>query len=329
MNKEIKLSGFHQSAVESTITDVQKADYNRQRPKKDAETLCYAPYANLYFGRQGTVHCCCNNRDYVVGEYPKDSIDEIWNGSRINKLREYLVNYNLSLNCDYCQDDFNRCGYSQVPAQHFDRLELNNDRPSMMEFELDTICNLECQMCTGELSTAIRKNRDHLPPIKSHYDGAFVEQIKPYLPHLKETRFSGGEPFLIPIYYQIWEELTKVNPECLISVQTNGTVLNNKVKAQMEKGRFEIGVSLDSLVKETFEDIRKNAKFETVMENVAYFSEYCKRKGTGFRLSICVMRNNWKDLPEYINMCNRLNAYACFHKVFNPKELSLIYWDSE
>ena len=124
------------------------------------------------------------------------------------------------------------------------------------------------------------------------------------------------------------EALTKVNPDCLISVQTNGAVLNNKVKEYLEKGRFEIGISLDSIVKETYEDIRVNAKFETVMKNVEYFAEYCKRKGTGLRLTICVMRSNWKDLPEYVNMCNRLNAYACFHKVFNPTELSLVEWDA-
>lgn len=329
MENESYIDRSSDISIDPTVDADGISSYNAQRLKKDAKTLCFAPSSNLYFGRDGSVFCCCHNRDHAVGKYPDNTIDEIWNGAPITELRQYLSNYNLSLGCQHCQKDFDRCSFSQVAANHFDELPIIKGYPSMMEFELDSTCNLECSMCNGDLSSSIRKNRDHLPPIISKYDETFVEQLKPYLPHLTETRFSGGEPFLIPIYYQIWEELVKVNPQCLISVQTNGTILNNKVESQLEKGRFEIGVSLDSIVKETFEEIRKNAKFENVMKNVQYFSEYCQRKGTAFRLSICVMRNNWQDLPGYIDQCNKLNAYASFHRVMVPASLSLYSWNSE
>jgi len=329
MENKSETNRLNNASVNPTIDATQIASYNKQRLQKNATTLCFAPSVNLYFGRDGKVLCCCHNRDYFVGEYPHNSIDEIWNGNKINTLRKHLSGYNLSLGCQHCQKDMDRCSYAQVAATHFDELSQNAAYPTMMEFELDSTCNLECSMCNGDLSSAIRKNRDHLPPIKSKYDDAFVAQLKPYLPHLQETRFSGGEPFLIPIYYKIWDALTEANLQCLISVQTNGTILNNKVKAIMEKGRFEIGVSLDSIVKQTFEEIRTNAKFENVMENIHYFSKYCKKKETAFRLSICVMRNNWKDLPQYIELCNRLGAYASFHKVIVPANLSLYSWKSE
>jgi MoaA/NifB/PqqE/SkfB family radical SAM enzyme len=312
-----------QNAIVASVNEDKIAAYNGQRSVNNASSLCFAPYLNLYFGRLGKVYCCCHNRDHHVGEYPQNSISEIWNGQRINDLRTHLNNNNLSLGCQHCQYDMDVCSYSQVAANHFDKLPPLAAYPRMMEFELDNTCNLECGMCNGELSSAIRKNRDKLPPIHSKYDPNFVEQLKPFLPHLLETRFSGGEPFLIPLYFQIWEELIKVNPTCLISIQTNGTVLNKKLISYLEKGQFEIGISLDSTEKKTFEEIRQNAKFETVMSNVRYFSEYCQRKQTTFRLSICVMRNNWKNLPAYIDLCNQLGAYACFHRVTVPSNMSL------
>jgi MoaA/NifB/PqqE/SkfB family radical SAM enzyme len=76
----------------------------------------------------------------------------------------------------------------------------------MMELEIENTCNLECVMCIGELSSAIRKNRDKLPPIKSPYNEAFVEQLEEFIPHLKELRFNGGEPFLINSVFRIFEK---------------------------------------------------------------------------------------------------------------------------
>ena len=312
-----------QRTIVASVSEDKIAAYNAQRSVKNTDSLCYAPYVNLYFGRLGKVYACCHNRDHYVGLYPQQSIQEIWNGEKITELRNHLKANNLSLGCQHCQYDMDVCNYSQVAANHFDKLPPQTGYPRMMEFELDNTCNLECGMCNGQLSSAIRKNRDKLPPIPSKYDSTFVEQLKPYLPHLLETRFSGGEPFLIPLYFQVWEELISVNPSCLISIQTNGTVLNKKLISYLEKGRFEIGVSLDSTEKNTFEEIRRNAKFETVMQNVKYFADYCKKKETTFRLSICVMRNNWKNLPDYINLCNQLGAYACFHRVTVPSNLSL------
>ncbi len=321
------ISRYKDSSIKSSIASDRLASYQKYHHKKPNSVLCHAPYKNLYFTSLGEVVVCCHNRDFVIGRYPEQSIEEMLTGERMKELRTYLVQNNLSKGCQVCQFDMDRESYSQVKANHFDQLPYKSDGPTMMEFELDITCNLECTMCCGDCASLIRKNREHRPALIIKYDEQFVQQLKPYLSNLTETRFSGGEPFLIDIYYKIWNALVVINPNCLISVQTNGTVLNNKVKSLLEKGRFEIGISLDSLQKDIFESIRINAKFETVMTNIEYFSKYCKRKKTSFRLSICVMRNNWMDLPEYIVMCNNLGAYASFHKVTSPQELSLKTWD--
>ena len=52
------------------------------------------------------------------------------------------------------------------------------------------------------------------------YDAAFVKQLEEFIPHLEEVKFYGGEPFLIEIYYEIWEKIMELNPKVRISVQT-------------------------------------------------------------------------------------------------------------
>lgn len=60
--------------------------------------------------------------------------------------------------------------------------------------------------------------------IKSPYNDAFVEQLEEFIPHLKELRFNGGEPFLINAVFRIFEKVEKLNPKLKIVIATNGTV---------------------------------------------------------------------------------------------------------
>ncbi|MFI5205606.1 MAG: hypothetical protein ACHQVK_01580, partial [Candidatus Paceibacterales bacterium] len=46
--------------------------------------------------------------------------------------------------------------------------------------------------------------------------------------------------------------------------------------------------------------------------------DYSKRRNQTFNISTCVMRQNWKELPEFIHFCNRIGATAIFHKVWHP-----------
>ncbi len=301
--------------------------YTSHRKIENQKALCHAPFTNLYFGRQGNVLCCCHNRKHIVGTYPNQSISQIWEGEKLKELQEYLRNNDLSSGCHVCKWDIEQQQFENVKAIHFDTFKIDSRFPVIMEFELDNTCNLECSMCSGEFSSTIRKNRDGKPPIQSVYDASFVEQLTPFIPHLATTRFSGGEPFLIDIYFDIWTKIVALNPNCLVAVQTNGTVLNNKIKAILEKGRFEIGISLDGLTKTTFEGIRRNAIFERVLENISYFSEYCARKNTCFRISVCAMRENWKELPLYIDFCEKYNATLEIHNVWFPPSSSL--WNLE
>lgn len=297
--------------------------YYAARQKPNASTFCFAPQSNLYFDRRGIAIACCHNRKHILGTYPAQTVEEIWNSQKAQELRAVLANDNLSKGCEVCQVDLQIGAFSAIKAHHFDTLPIHPDFPTMMEFELANTCNLECVMCMGELSSSIRKNRDKLPPLKSNYGPEFAEQLVPFLPHLRHTRFSGGEPFFIPLYFDIWDRLIEVNPECLIVVQTNGTFLTERIKTMMHKGKFEIGVSLDSLDAATFEAIRPNASFATVMKHIEWFSQYCRDRGTVFRIAACVMRNNWKEMPDLVRKANEWGAVLSLHKVWTPYRYGL------
>jgi len=300
------------------------AEYNRTRISESTDKICHAPFKSMYFAHYGRAVACCNNRTYGFGTYPEMTIKEIWFGEKATQLRDYISNNDLNLGCRDCKSHFQSRNFDAIKARMYDQLPLNeNSYPSCMELELGNTCNLECVMCSGEFSSAIRLNHDKKPLIKEPYDKKFIEQLEEFLPYLNELKFYGGEPFLIDIYYDIWDKIAEINPDIHIIVQTNGTVLNSRVKKVIEKGEFHITISLDSLQKENYEKIRKNSKFEDVIENIKYFHDYCKTKNTFFGISVCAMKQNYHELPELISFCNKLDVPVYIHTIWFPLNCSL------
>ena len=189
--------------------------------------VCPAPSVNLHFSQLGVVTACCFNRTQVLGVYPQQSVDEIWNGQPIQELREALSGYDLTKGCEKCAQQIEARDFGGSHAIFYTnqarilrdaRVEAgmhpegNPEKaplPMRMEFNIHNACNLQCVMCHGLASSSIRTHREALPALANPYDDAFVDQLAPYLPYVVETDFMGGEPFMIPVYRKIWERIAR------------------------------------------------------------------------------------------------------------------------
>jgi len=319
--------------------------YNKHRKHTDKSRICHAPFTSLNFEQNGNITACCFNRTDILGKYPQQSIRQTWDGPAAIFLRDKISSYDLGGGCKLCRILLESGNYSGTKAIHYDEyghkssinkiknIFLKNRQdailPKVFEFEISNTCNLECHMCSGYFSSTIRKNREHLPPINNPYDDAFVEQVAEFIPALTDLKFLGGEPFLIEIYYKIWDKIALINPGARVHITTNGTVLNQKVKDLLSKLNVGIVVSIDSLVPENFEQIRVGAKLDKVLDNFHYFKELTKHKGSYLGIACCAMSNNWKDLPAIVDFANKQEVSLHFNVVWNPGHLSLRYLDHD
>lgn len=299
--------------------------FNRFRPEGAKPLFCYLPFNSLTFSFSGKVFVCGYNKDVELGRYPDNSIDEIWNGAEAETLRRHMLHNDLSYGCRHCKYFFDKGKFTNLRPLVFDKYYKNTDAlfPTVFEFELSNVCNLECQMCIGEVSSSIRKNRDKLPPIQSPYDDAFVSQLEKYIPYLKEAKFYGGEPFLIPIYYEIWAKIKELNPKLDLFAITNGSQWNDKIRTLLEDLNFELAVSIDAVEKEKVERIRKNVVFEDLLKHIGYFSSACNKKGKYLTLSYTVQKDNWDQFPRVLDLCNEVNAYIYVSYLERPTQFAV------
>lgn len=307
----------------STIKELNRTRWN---PK----FLCNAPFTSMKFNIDGIVSPCCCNK--YCDNYPSHSINEIWDGNVFNSYRTAIKRNELPQSCAFCEIPLRNKEYHSVKIHQFDNLKASRffkNKIRKLDLSLSNVCNLECIMCSGYYSSKIRQNREHLPPLENHYGQEFRNEIKALLPDMQEVVFLGGEPFLNPLHYDIWEDMIKINPKCKISIVTNGTILNDRIKSLLNRGNFFINLSFDAITKETYEAIRINAKFEETMANMKYFGDTLSRQGKRLNIPICPLKINRFEIPDLIRFCNENKYHININEVGGADDISMDYLSSD
>lgn len=299
--------------------------YNKSRLKGPKEIICNAPFKHMYFKSDGKIGACCRNDVDLFGLISDGSLSDLWGSNSIEKLRDNIKNYNLKGGCNFCNTQLEASNFNAFEGRLYDDIlpVKTKKYPSEITFEISNQCNLECIMCDGNYSSSIRMNREKLPPVENHYKADLLNIIEEGIPYLKVVRFLGGEPFLISQYIDIIERVISINPHCKIYIQTNGTILNNRVKKIIAHKNVHLSISIDSLQKDTYETIRKNASYNRLMEHVLYFIESQKKYKNTININFCVMTNNWKEATDMLSFCNSNNFTLTYIPVEFPRYLSL------
>jgi sulfatase maturation enzyme AslB (radical SAM superfamily) len=193
----------------------------------------------------------------------------------------------------------------------------------MMQFSVSNSCNLQCIMCDGTASSAIRAHREGRPPLPKAYHESFFDELRGFLPHLKCTRFLGGEPFLQRECFRIWDMMIQGGSHIPCHVITNGTQWNSRVERVLRELPVDITISIDGFSSEVVEDIRIGASHPTLMKNFRRFHAYSAANRRHFTLTFCLMRQNWH---EFGRLCMFGDEWGCpvfVNTVRTPSHCSL------
>jgi hypothetical protein len=143
------------------------------------------------------------------------------------------------------------------------------------------------------------------------------------LPTLVEAKFLGGEPMLIRLYHLIWERIRAVNPNIVLSITTNGTVIPERALAALAGLRCHICVSIDSLDVGNYARIRKHGSLDVVLANFEFWREHTRAHGTGMSIAVCPMTYNWRELPDFLRFSEQHDVPVAFNTVVRPWAASL------
>ena len=314
-------------------SEIAAYESNRNFDSKPFRSVCYAAHTSMVFDSIGRVRVCCVNSEYILGDIRKERLDDIWNGYRFGFLRDALKKYDFSFGCHECEQKLlsgitegSNLTNSQFIPFKYEGFEVESGPPywpKHLEFHLSNKCNLQCVTCNGTFSSVIRAKREKLPAHLPAYDDQFFDDLRKYLPHLKEAQFLGGEPFIIPEMYRVWNMLIEENlkPKCHIT--TNGTVFSRDVERILTSLPVCVSVSMDGISAKTFESIRVNAKLERVIRNMRRIKEICISQGQGLGINFTLSRMNWHEYVDFLLFAEEEEVSVSTSNVLGPEEMSV------
>lgn len=286
---------------------------------------CRAPAVAMQFGVMGTVNACCQNGESNYGDVRRQTVRSIWDGAPRHRMAEALQAGVYPVGCEGCAVEHAVGNRRSTPAQAFDRFpDGPHDWPKQMEFTLSNRCNLQCIQCNGLNSSAIRAQREHLPPLPSPYDDVFFRQLEPFLEHLEVAAFLGGEPFLAPQARRVWDMLIARDLHPEVEVTTNATIWNRRVEHYANALKMNFAISIDGATAETYETIRIGATFDQVIENRDRLLATTRQNGSRGQLNYCMMRANWFEVGAFLLEADALDVDALVIVVHEPVEHSLL-----
>lgn len=163
--------------------------------------------------------------------------------------------------------------------------------PEVVSLYTSDVCNLKCRMCPRRL---VKGEKSIEPEV-------LLSVCEALFPTARKVIMTGaaGEPLLedfesiLDLACKYWVRL---------DVITNGTLLTPELYRKARAVLDHINVSLDSHVPETYEQIRKGAKYDKVMGNLKAIREIRRNEGDDvlFSVSFLAMKSNLPHLPEFV-----------------------------
>lgn len=332
----------------------------------DSKHFCILPWIHFHAWPDDRVMpCCIADSATPVAEYqPGMDIMDIMNSDEYKKMRQLMLADEPYAPCQRCYDlekvgtwslrisqntqQTNKERSAENVEENLQMLADTNEDGSIDEFKMkymdirfSNLCNFKCRSCGpgcsnlwGEEKIKLvedgvwinRKGRDTLMSVNS--DGAFMENLRPYLKDVQEVYFAGGEILVHPEHYECldyWIE-NGMADKVRLNYTTNMSKITYQDKVKGERDLFdlwehfpniEMWASIDAIGK-AGDMIRKGFRWERVKKNMLAIRERAPQIQLGFTPTISLW-NVW----HYSEMFDWLydNGFTDIH---NPPRLNML-----
>lgn len=257
---------------------------------KTSKHFCILPWVHAIVHMDGQVMNCCREGElgYSYGSLKNQSIEEIWNGSKVREMREALLRDVALPQCQICyheesngilSDRQRMLGlFSSDVSAVLNRLKNGVaplDHLKFLGVRASNLCNLRCRTCSPGLSTSwysdakVITGSVHSGVRKAFVNGTDLSQfLKKTVSSLEVLYFAGGEPFLQTEHVEVLENLISAGrTDVELRYNTNLSLLPDRtlrLLSHFKTIRFD--ASLDG-VGEHNDLLRKGSHWETIVRN--------------------------------------------------------------
>jgi molybdenum cofactor biosynthesis protein A len=180
-----------------------------------------------------------------------------------------------------------------------DSLGRNHD---YLRISITEHCNLRCTYCMPEEGIALTP-KPHLMTADE-----IIEIAKTFVNFgVNKIRLTGGEPLVRKDAAAIILSLGKLGVN--LTITTNGILVPNFIETFKEAGIKTVNISIDSLIKEKFNQITRRNYFDSVMQNI----DLLLQEGFRVKLNMVLIQGfNDNEIINFITLTQHKNIQVRF-----------------
>jgi sulfatase maturation enzyme AslB (radical SAM superfamily) len=297
--------------------------YRRRASPTDpdlADKFCSRPFEFFEINEAGSVNLCCPSwLPRPAGNLNAQDAWTIWNSARAQEIRRSVLD-----------GDFKHCSRDLCPLIVSDTLptraqalqnpawrEIIDQRKTVLESGPKTInlsndrsCNLSCPSCRTRRTNYTRGRAYTLRKrLQERLVAAFFSEPSHDVFTVNVT--GSGDPFASRVFREFLYDLDSSKfPNLNVSLQTNGTLFNEKTWNKLHKIHGHIGaviVSFDAAREETYRITRRGGDWRHLVQNVRFLSDLRASGKIGYlRLDYVVQFANFREMPEFVAFAQTL-----------------------
>ena len=285
--------------------------------------------------------CCTTIQDiptdngYNLFDASKHTIDDYWNSNRMKEIRRKMIAGEKIRDCERC---YRQEEQGVQSLRSTDGMEdfITNTQPdgtferqaTTMQVQMGNICNLKCKMCSQmyshmhgmetrdigkqdpewlhwvrEQGANVNNWTNELGIKQEWYKNKEIKSkiFKHISENIKSLNVIGGEPTLIPEFYEMFDYCDKQGTlgDKKVTIVTNLTTTNPKLTAWLPKlESWTIWASVDGVGERT-EYIRYPSNWNKVLESLEFYRNLQGQNGN-ITLSPAVQLLNIDQLDDII-----------------------------
>ena len=309
--------------IKISLNDVSKHD---KFLLSESKNFCIYPWIHMHAWPTGEAYPCCHaTPSPVYGNTRKETLSDVWNGTRMRQLRQDMLSNTPNETCRKCheQEDSGffsgRQSANKHHGHHINRVHRTEPDGTFNEFEMtywdirfSNLCNLSCRSCGHIFSSSWYQDQAKLAggdwkqknPVLNYAgrtETDMWEQLIPHLDYVEQIYFAGGEPLLMEEHYHILDELVKRKRfDVRLIYNTNFTHTDLKGNSVFEYWKqfdsVAVGASLDASGARG-EYIRKGTDWAVVEQNRRDMLAICPK--VDFYISPTLSIMNALHLPDF------------------------------
>lgn len=165
-----------------------------------------------------------------------------------------------------------------------------------LRISVTDLCNLRCKYCMPESGVESLRHSDILSIEE------IVEIVKVASKNgIKKIRLTGGEPLVRRGFINLCKQISEINEIEDIAITTNGVYLKSMADELFENKVRRINFSLDTLIKEKYNDITRRNDFDKTMESLFY----AIKKGFKVKINVVLIGGfNDDEIQDFVNLAN-------------------------